>query len=256
MKSYEEMTDAVLMRARAEKAAQKRRYRKIVAAAVCVCFAGLMVFAGAKAGGHHGGEEGRTPRVSVFCVTANAAEQPQQMLKGGTVPYNAVLRVRDITGLGDQEVLRLLSAEKEYANQIAGGDPEKHGKFNWSVTSWKTDKTLVTTFFAGNFYLTVDDYKQVRDVSVTTTQTGSASLYGTDYYDASLPDGVGITWSLSGEGVDMIEKDPEMKLSQITDTVTVTVEFIDGVKEIVVIDITVDDAGQIYGTFQGTNFAQ
>ena len=123
------------------------------------------------------------------------------------------------------------------------------------MTSWRTDKTLVSTIYAGSFYLTVDDYAQVRDVSVTTTGIGDASINSVDYYEESLSDGVGITWFLSDEGVDMIEKDPELKLSELTDTVTVTVEFNDGTKEIAIIDITVDEEGQIYGTFQGANVA-
>lgn len=40
---------------------------------------------------------------------------------------------------------------------------------------------------------------------------------------------------------------------ELTDTITVTVEFTDGTKEIAVIEITVDDDGQIYGTFKGVD---
>ena len=254
MKNYEQMTQSVLIRAEAERMAQKRKRRTLLTAAACLCVVGLTVFAGAKAR-QTGGEERRESRVSVFCITANAAEQPQQMLKDGTLPYDAILRVRDITGLSDSQVQALQSADKEYAEELAAKDPGEHGKFRWSVTSRKTDRTLVTTIYAGFYYLTVDDYAQVRDISVTTTGIGDASVSGVDYYDPSLSDGVGITWSLSGEGLEMIETDPERKLSQITDTVTVTVEFLDGTKEIAVIDITVDDAGQIYGTFRGTSFA-
>ena len=254
MKNYEQMTRSVLARAEVEKAVQKRRRTKVMTVAVCLCVAGLTVFAGAKVRQADSGE-GMGSRVSVFCVTANAAEQPQQMLKGGTLPYNAVLRVRDITGLSDSQVQDLQSADKEYAEELAAKDPETNGKFRWSVTSRKTDRMLVTTIYAGFYYLTVDDFAQVQDISVTTTGIGDASVNGVDYYNPSLSDGVGITWSLSGEGVEMIEKDPERKLSQITDTVTVTVEFLDGTKEIAVIDITADDAGQIYGTFRGTCFA-
>ena len=255
MKSYEEMTNAVLFRAKEEKAAQKHRRRKALAAAFCVCFTGLAVFAGVVAARQPDMEENRKTRISLFSVTAYAAEQPLQMMKGGTVPYNAVLRIRDIAGLSVSEVQELQNTDKEYADRMAKHNPEKQGELNWSVTSWRTDKTLVSTIYAGSFYLTVDDYAQVRDVSVTTTGIGDASINSVDYYEESLSDGVGITWFLSDEGVDMIEKDPELKLSELTDTVTVTVEFNDGTKEIAIIDITVDEEGQIYGTFQGANVA-
>ncbi|MBR3978494.1 MAG: hypothetical protein IKJ94_02600 [Oscillospiraceae bacterium] len=255
MKSCEEMTNAVLFRIREEKAAQKRKHKKVLTVALCVCFIGLTAFAGSVAARQTGGDASGKTRVSLFCITANAAEQPQQMHKGGTVPYHAVLRIHDITGLSDQDVQHLRSTDEEYANRMTEGKSENQGGFISSVTSWRTDKILVSTIYAGAFYLTVDDYTQVQDVFVTTTGIGDTAINSVDYYDASLSDGVGITWSLSGEVVDMLEKNPEMKLSQLTDTVTVTVEFNDGTKEIAVIDITVDDAGQIYGTFQGSNVA-
>ena len=251
MKSYEQMTEAVLLRAGVMKAAQKRRRRTIAVTATCLCLALVAVFAGAKPKNNGGVKS----RVSLFCITASADVQPQQMLKGQTVPYNAELRIRDITGLSDLEVQRMHDEDKKYAASLSAENLEKQGKLNWSVTSWKTDKILATTIYAGSFYLTVDDYEGIKDISVATTKIGDYGINGVDHYDEALKDGVGITWYLSAEGVDMIENDPQMKLSQITDTVTVTVEFTDGTTETVTIDITVDDAGKIYGTFQGTTVA-
>lgn len=254
MKSYEEMANAVLLRVREEKASQKRRRRKLVAAVVCACFAGLAVFAGSKADQLTGDGEARKPRVSLFCVTASAAEQRQQMLKGEKLPYNAVIRVRDIRGLNALEQLKLKIEDRQYVESMAVQDTDDPpGNLVWSETSRCSDKTMVTTMFAGSFYMTVDDFKQIQDVTVTTTQIGWTAQHLADYYDESLRDGVGITWSLSEVGFDMIEKNPEIALSEIKDTITVTVEFKDGTKDIVVIDITVDDDGQIYGTFQGTD---
>lgn len=248
MKSYEEMTDAVLSRVKVERAAQKRRNRKLAVAAICVCFAGLAVFAGAKAD-----QQARAPRVSVFCVSANASEQRQEMVKGEELPYNAEIRVRDISGLGEQELAELRNADKEYARQIAGQDSEGNNVPNWGVTSFGSDKTLITSIYVGSFYVTVEDYNQIQDVTATTTEIGWTAQHLADYHDDSLRDGIGITWSLSGAGIDMIEKNPDMPLSQLKDTITVTVEFKDGTKDIVTIDITVDDDGKIYGTFRGVD---
>ena len=255
MKSCEEMTNAILFRVREEKAAKKQRHRKVLTAVLCVCFICFVVVAGTVATQQTGDDENRKTRVSLFCVTANAAEQPQQMMLGGTVPYNAVLRIHNITGLSDREVQDLHRADKEYANRMSERNQEQYGELRWSVTSWSSEKTLASTIYAGTFYLTVDDYTQVRDVFATTAGVGDASINSVDYSNAALSDGVGITWSLSEEGLDMIEKNPQMKLSQITDTVTVTVNFNNGTTGNVVIDITLDDEGQIYGTFRESNIA-
>lgn len=257
MKTYEEMTKMVLLRAKAQKAVQKRRCGKVLAAAACVCCIALAVFAAAKINLSPEGEKSGASRLSVFCITANAAAQRQQMLKGEKVPYHAVIRVRDVKGVSDLELVELRIADREYAQQIARQNPDElSGGPDWSTTSWITDKVMITTIFAGSFWIEVDDYSEVRDVSVTTTEIGWVAQHLADYYDESLKDGIGITWSLSEAGVDMIENDPEMKLSELNDTVTVAVEFLDGSKETAVIAITVDDDGQVYGTFEGSNVAE
>ena len=253
MKSYEQMAESVLMREKIERAAQKKRRGKIVTVAVCMCLTAMVVFFGGMTKRIVDGGDVRDPRVSVFCVTANAAEQRQKMIESETLPYNAVLRVRDITGLGPEELNALRNADKEYAKQLAGENSFDYGGLDWGMTNRTTDQVMVSAICVGSFYMTVDDYAQIQDVTATTTQIGHASQYHTNYYDASQKDGIGISWALSETGVDMIEENPSMPLSQIKDTVTVTVEFKDGTKEIVIIDITVDDDGQIYGTFRGTD---
>ena len=253
MKSYEEMADSVLFRAEEKMAEQRRRRRKAATGAICMCLAALVVFAGAKAALPTEDKESRDPRVSVFCVTASAADQRQEMVKGEKLPYNAEIHVRDISGLGELEIQELREADKEYAKQIAGQNTDDYGNLDWSIASPGSDKVMVTTIFVGSYYLTVDDYSQIKDVTSTTTEIGWTAQHLTDYYDPSMRDGVGITWGLSGVGFDMIEEDPDMALSEIKDTITVTVEFKDGSKDVVTIDIAVDDDGQIYGTFQGVD---
>jgi len=251
MKSYEEMTDSVLARAKVKKAVHKRRSINAVIVASLLCIVGVSVFAGRNAESHVKGGTHREPRISLFCVTANAEQQRQQMLKDEKLPYCAVLRVHDVAGLSELEKLELRTADKEYIEQMSRQNTDDYGKLNWSTTSYANDKVMVTSMFAGSFYLSVDDYKQIRDVSATTSEFGYFIIHGSDYHDAAAADGVGVTWGLSGEGIDMITKNPQMKLSEITDTIVVTVEFNDGTKDVVTIDIELDDAGQIYGIFRG-----
>ena len=254
MKSYEEMTSAVLLRAGEERATQKRKRRRLAITAVCICFAVLAVFAGAHGNRSTGEGETRDPRVSVFCVSANASQQRQEMVKSEMLPYNAQICVRDIRGLNAVEQLELKIEDRlQFESTVVRDADDPQGVPEWSSSSSYSDKVMITTMFAGSFYMTVEDYNQIQEVTATTTEIGWTAQHLADYYDESLRDGIGITWGLSGAGFDMIEKDPDMPLSQIKDTITVTVEFIDGSKDVVTIDISVDDDGQIYGTFQGVD---
>ena len=251
MKSYEEMTRSVLYRAEEERKARKRRSIKLTALAAGICLAALAVFAGNMLQEPDGTAEPWKPRVSMFCVTAGASEQRQVMMKGEQTPVGAQLFVRDIEGLSSQELLNLRIADEEHAKQmLAHGNEELSWGPNWATTAWCSEKTMVTTVFAGSFTLSVEDYSQIKDVSISTTEIGYTSQYGTDLYDTSKKDGVGFTWCLSQAGFKMLEEEPQMPLSQLKDTVTVTVEFADGTKEVAVVDISVDDEGLIYGTFQ------
>jgi hypothetical protein len=49
----------------------------------------------------------------------------------------------------------------------------------------------------------------------------------------------------------IFEENPETPLSTIRETITITIHYKNGTKEIVVIDVTVDDNGQIYMTQRG-----
>ena len=255
MKSHKEMTNAVLSRAKAKKAAQKRRCRKWIVTAICVCCFGMAVLVGTRINQNTNDRENKSSRLSVFCITANAATQQETMLKDEKIPYCAVIHVWDITGLEALELVELQRADIEYVKQMAGSKPDDFpGGPDIFSASCIEGKTMISTIFAGTFYLSVDDYKQVKDVSVTTTEIGWTATFGMNYYDPSLRDGIGIIWTLSNDGTKRILKNPEMKLSELKDTITIMVEFKDGTKESAVVDITVDDDGWIYGTFRGTNF--
>lgn len=251
MKSYEEMTRSVVCRAEEELKVKRKRRMKLSIAAVCACLVVLSVFAGKLLHEPTGRNEPWEPGISVFCVIAGASEQRQAMMKGEQIPIGAQLFVRDIEGLSPQEILELRIADEEYAKQmLASSNEELLWGPNWATTSWGSEKTRVTTVFAGSFSLTVEDYRQVKNVSITTTEIGYTCQYGTDLYDTSKKDSVGFTWCLSQKGLKMLEENPQMPLSELKDTVTVTVEFANGTKDVAVVDISADDAGLIYGTFR------
>lgn len=250
MKSYEEMTEAVLLRGKKERAALKKKHLTVVSAVVCLCLVATAVFAGMGAGTQAGNHD-REPRLSVFTITASAEQQRQPMLKGERVPCYAVLRVHNIKGLQNKDLLEIRTNDREYAENIMG---EYRGSApngpDWSTVIWSSENIMVSCMYSGSFWLTVDDYNQIQDVSIKTTEFGSAVMHGADFYDALKADGVGITWTPSQMWLEILEKDPERKLSGITDTISVSVEFKSGETEVLYIDISVDDDGRIFGTYR------
>lgn len=258
MKSYEEMTDSVLNRAKRERTILMKKRRNILLTVLCVCIAVAAVFAGIR---NDRQTAEREPRVSVFCITANAAGQTQEMIKDMTLPYNAVIRIQDIAGMGMHELQALEAANREYAEKMAAeSDNDLPGNPQWSMTTDLFGKLLITSIYAGSYYMVIDDYEQVADVVVSTSEIGLAAADITDFRgeenkDEATKDCICVDWTLSEKGVDLLTKNPDLKLSELKDTIMVTVLFKDGISETVVIDITLDDDGQIYGTFREIKIA-
>ena len=59
--------------------------------------------------------------------------------------------------------------------------------------------------------------------------------------------------SMGDKMVKVFREDPDTPLSTLNDTITVTINYKNGTKEIVVIDVTVDDEGYVYMTQRGNN---
>lgn len=253
MKSYEEMTDSVLNRAKRERAILMKKRKNRLLTVLCVCIAAAAIFAGIR---NDRQTAEREPRVSVFCITANAAGQAQEMIKDTALPYNAVIRIQNVAGMGMHELQALEAANREYAeNMAAESGNDLPGSPQWSMTTGVFGKLLITSIYAGCYYMVIDDYELVEDVVVSTTEIGLAAADGTDFRSEETKDCIGVTWTLSEKGVDLLTKNPEMELSELKDTIIVTVLFKDGISETVVIDVTLDDDGQIYGTFREIKIA-
>ena len=59
--------------------------------------------------------------------------------------------------------------------------------------------------------------------------------------------------SMTDETIKIFQENPDTPLSTLRDTITVTINYKNGTKEIVIVDVTVDDDGQIYMTQRGNN---
>ena len=260
MKTYEEMTRSVLEKGKKCRARRKKNWMcgATVAAMLCLILS---------AGFLYGGKNGITPtqqtialqkgvsRLQVF-YAGNATQQ--EMVEDVVTPLDFLIRVRDIRRVYTEEERNAIMREENAINKeilaSASGPQGEKGS-----TRWGSENTIVSLVQNEFIYLAVADYDQVLNMSVETTEAGCATVVPYPYEKID-PDGaviekatgIHINWSLSDTTVNRIDADPDMKLSGICDTVTVTVGFKDGTTETVMIDITVDDAGQIYVTHKGT----
>lgn len=115
-------------------------------------------------------------------------------------------------------------------------------------------------------YLKFTDEDQYESVDIETTGAGGVSgalisyfktaTYGEGENQITYPAGTMlyvVNWSLSYETELKLMNSPNVAFSAIRDTITITVNNKDGTEAFVVIDITVDDDGQIYMTQRGNN---
>lgn len=256
MKNYEEMTQSVLSRAKAQRAAQKRRSRNMIAAATCVCCLTLAVAALTQLRKPEPSNPSMetattaptdpiptlcdTPRISFLTGSLDNPDR-QKLLQDIVAPFNLKLWVVRTKGLTDSEIDQELARIREYWRQsksYSGGLMMQYGH--------KNAHYIVT--YDGKFYLVLDDFSQVESISVSTTESGEAShskvvptIDGWPVWKAEK-----IYWHISKVTRGKLSSNPDMKLSEIQDTLTVAVKFKDGTTETATIDITFDDDGNAF----------
>ena len=80
--------------------------------------------------------------------------------------------------------------------------------------------------------------------------------HGEEPYQVTIPANsrrIYLECDMTYETISMFVQDPTTPLSTIRDTITVTIHYKNGTKEIVVIDVIVDDDGHVYMTQRGNN---
>ena len=259
MKSYEQMTNSVMEKAWMCRAARRRK-KRIIGATLATCLS-CFVLIFAAFNWLQSAPQAKTPITvtdspRIIFLSANASGSHQQvMIKNVVTPYQGVLRVKDLRKLPEEEHQKVQLSERYAVRQQLHPDVN-----DTSLTQYGGYTAIITLGFDGRFYLTVSDFSQIEDMSVRTTENGVATIspqgfktVTSDMIEAARSaTGLGIWWSLSDSMVQKLEKDPTMDLTQIKDTVTVTVKFKDGTTDEAAIDVTVGEDGKIYYCYQGT----
>lgn len=181
-----------------------------------------------------------------------------------TFPIAQVFRIWDMRGMTDEEKKQTeLEAEefqKEFRNKY--GKLSGEGKYGGSTY----DHFITKELSAGHASIVILDGSQVKSVERETTGVFNLGesyaihhqdvTVGKDEYAVTFPAGsnryfLNLTPTL--ETLKTIINDPSTPLSSFCETITITIHYNNGTKEIVVIDVTIDDDGQVYMTQRGNN---
>lgn len=245
MKSNEEMVRSVLRKVEREQLRQSRIRKTLISAVACFCVVAVAVIGAARVWSpEESPVSSAGSRLSVF--TVNAAEY-KSMVKDVLVP-SGLMHVRNVKGCSELERVFI---RREEINLI-----EEYTKGAWrsSLMRQEKDNAIFVMGWAEVLMVMPEDIEQVSEFSARSkdgSSFGAAINPTKDKKSGEICRGIEIWWQPPEEQVNMLLKEPDTKLSIVSDTITVTVTYTDGTTESVMIDVTVDDDGIIYMTHRG-----
>lgn len=286
MKSYEEMSDSVLEKVRVQRAVQ-RRNRRMVLCAASVCCIVLAVSVAANnlkpetppvqiekptfvekpavdlpiSPTEAVNDQQDTERISIWCASSSGSAEV--LRENVSIPYKSELRVRNVSGMSEEERAQVLDEENTYVQQIR----EKFEQ-NAGYGRYCRENVIVTRISVGEFSLAFADIESIDRIQVSVTESGYIfypRFAGIRYKEL---DENGCTVEVDGDklrkGLEMLETDkfqmvwhfnpsvaellnenPEMALAQLSDQITITVEYTDGTVETKTVVMQVCDDGRI-----------
>lgn len=290
MKTSEEIAQSVIQRARVHRAAKKRRIITVTAAFLCVCGISLAALATGITPEpvpdtlqvQPTTEATEVTEATDAIIEMNAARITlmncaadgtliAEMTKDIRIPYQMELRVRDIRGLTEDEVEAIQKAEKKYASDLIDAAPDDLGEWAWGCYTNKNG--IVTTISAGHFFLQIEDPDLIESIRVTLSGDGvlrhisstenedSETTPGEYFLDTKTikrqyrSGGLNMVWVLSSENCNKLATDPSIPLSTFRDTITMTVTMKNGTQQVYVIDIEIEDNGEVYAIYRGDTAA-
>ncbi len=288
MKTYEEMAQSVIRRAKAHKAV---RNRWILGSAAAILALGLCL--GLMAAGRHNDDitlqKGEVQQSEVPAVTTPkpvqtqptelpATNSPQVTFlysNGNEITplqadvYNPCLmevRVKDIRGLSEEERNAVCEAEKQYAETLVKAHPDAKG-YQWSQFDRKN--VVVTSISVGHFIIGMPDPSQIESVHATIQGMVQLTYMNSEDVPIGQPTleyeddhiaiqnkyypphgGMEVGWRLSNESIASLDQG-SITLKDIHDTITFTVTYVDGTIEVHTIDLIFTENGQVHALYQG-----
>ena len=170
----------------------------------------------------------------IFYLSTNNGEQTETPLEVGiATPLDYFVFFRNLRGLSKEERDEVSAQWRAIRNEMKSGDS------GYTCSSYTGNEMILGTIIKGRLGITSNRGK-IRAVSVTTVNKGIGDTgWGRE------DDAFHVCWYLSYTA--LIEN-RDMPLSSIRDSLEVTITYEDSTTERIVIDITIDDEGQVYAT--------
>ena len=181
-----------------------------------------------------------------------------------TLPVDNIIRIRNLRGLSEAEKKQAIAEENAFMEEFKEQRRlfgEGYGEF------YPEGDVLIMRASCGFASILILDGSQIESVTRESTGilgTGQSKIvyhkdctYGEGENALTIPAG-SVRYLLDCSLGDYTTRNifmanPDTPLSTLRDTFTVTINYKNGTKEIVIIDVTVDDDGQIYMTQRGNN---
>ena len=203
--------------------------------------------------------------VLLSATTDNSSEKELQ--KDIRVPFKTEIRIRNIAGMSESQLLEIIKEEDSYAEQLNTTYPEEV-----SYGRWRRDNAIISTINTGRFVVQLENYETVNKITISATETGILNVYPKatgcvcttngnmtialdkigieEICSKTTSGGVELYWQISSKLADLIDENPTNALSEYSDTLTITVEYTDGRTEVAVVDMTFDNNGQVFAVLR------
>jgi len=275
MKDYNEMAESVLQQAKIRAAQRKHRCRVttgLIAATLCVAILIAVVGVGLNRNPADGtiSTEPAQPNIiqpgKVYFLTANEeGDELTLMQPNMTLPMKNIFRVRSLKDLTESEIAKAVSEERAYRAAFA----DKYRNSDGGMYEWnQSDDLIFQHLSGGKASLILPETSQLESVDRETTGVlnidKSSGAYSSDVTigegenAVTIPAGsrrIYLTLHVSNLVFKIFEEYPDTPLSTIRDTITVTINYKNGTKQIILIDVTLDDEGNVYMTQRENNTA-
>lgn len=245
---------------------------KVTAGAIALCFIFAMVFGlnlptsttTPNAEGQSQTIQQNQVRVNPFIMVASAIETEAEFKTlnlNDAFPFAYKISLIDVRGMNKSD------REKIYLNERDTAIDYSEAVGNSRVTvRGAGENVILTEYYANYIKLDLKNIENVKSINAkTSTKWGQIEYYDTKLIETEIEKGnttpiphgqeitisaeqyhndcEGFSWKNTAEMTQAIDENPDASLSMYSDTITFTVEYKDGSKEIGIIDVVFDDEG-------------
>ena len=290
MKTYEEMTCSVLQRATAGIAERNRRRKTILTVtATGLCLALVLAAVGVFWNAPADVNDPTQPTISmenpttaptqpetteplapptepkVYYLSNKVSQVSQQyLLEGVSIPVGGQIRVRRFNGLSEEERKQAIREEQAIYDAYQAENYSEYLGGSGSVDT--SSNIMITCMLNGSICLEFADRDHVAGVDLENVWGNGlaggymcyteTTTYGEGENQVTFPAGsmrYMVFWSIPDAVKQKLTVNPNMRFSEISDSITITVNYSNGARQTLIVDVTVDDNGQIYMTQRGSN---